>query len=221
MVYRLFVLCFCLISSYSYAQHMVSFGVSVGAGATFDSIDVTGNFISLTGGTDWVQGIRLKDPDFDGIYRGTVMLFDGSYEAQFRIINGSTKNWEGAIPAACATNGNRGFTVAGADVNVGPFLFGTCSISIPSSLESNIDYPKVMFSLYPNPTKDNAIVRFLDNQLEHHLIIQDIHGKVVLTAASILGEQYTISQNEFYSGLYFVTITDEKGYRATTKLYFD
>ncbi len=123
------------------AQQTVTFSVGIPSTTTgFTAIDVTGNWVAAAGlGSDWGDALTLTDGDGDGVYTGTAVLPDGSYEAKFRVQSAGGTNWEG-VPGACATNGNRGFTVAGGPAAVGPYCFGTCDVTCPNFVPVTVNF---------------------------------------------------------------------------------
>lgn len=71
----------------------------------------------------------------------------------------------------------------------------------------------------PNPFRNRAFIEFDNPQDEEFsIVITDMTGKVVRTMSSITGERVLIERENLLAGMYFVTMTDESGDFATTKL---
>jgi hypothetical protein len=100
-----------------------------------NGVHVAGNFQVAAGmASDWTPGDpagELTDPDGDGVYSKTFTLPPGNYEYKF--LNGNAWGTDEGVPSSCATNGNRGITVA-ADPLTAQNCFGTCDVSCPTTV---------------------------------------------------------------------------------------
>ena len=91
-----------------------------------NGVHIAGNFQDAVDGMgNWRPGDHpLKDDDGDGVYTLTVQLPAGDYEYKF--VNGNAWGGDESVPGSCATNGNRGLTVATTNVTTDLVCFGTC-----------------------------------------------------------------------------------------------
>lgn len=92
-----------------------------------NGVHVAGDFQASAGyAGNWNPATTmLSDPDADGIYSLTVQLPAGTY--QYKYVNGNAWGSDEGVPAACASNNNRNFSVA-ADTVLPAYCFGTCNI---------------------------------------------------------------------------------------------
>lgn len=110
-----------------YAQQSVTFQVDMKTQTVSpNGVHVAGNFQSEANfPSDWDPATTaLADGDGDGVYTLTVTLPDGNYEYKF--VNGNAWGSDEGVPGACAVNGNRGLTVAGAAVTTPLVCFASC-----------------------------------------------------------------------------------------------
>jgi hypothetical protein len=67
--------------------------------------------------------------------------------------------------------------------------------------------------VFPNPTSDLISFRILNSEPINYLELRDIYGKILLTS-----NQTELDLSQFKSGIYFVTISTNKG-DFVTKVY--
>ncbi|SVB99423.1 uncharacterized protein METZ01_LOCUS252277, partial [marine metagenome] len=119
-------------------------------------------------------GVTLLDEDLDGIYTGTLAgLADGTVAEFVVAVTGNADGWSGWGPQFGApvmsecdvvqngTNGNYGFTISGADVNVA-YCPGTCEATCPTPPAGLVesfegDFPPYGWTLYNNVSASNDI----------------------------------------------------------------
>lgn len=85
----------------------------------------------------------------------------------------------------------------------------------PEGLDST-SFQQNYISIYPNPTQDNVIIDFLDNQQENKINVYDALGRIVYKIACNQESISIILPQQ--SGLYFVTITNNKNEIYTYKV---
>jgi len=70
----------------------------------------------------------------DAIYAITINLTEGE-EIEFKYVNGNAWGMEETVPAGCAQNNNRFFTVPGEDTTLDAVCFGSCTVCNPPTVE--------------------------------------------------------------------------------------
>ncbi len=204
-----------------------------------EAIQTSGLFVagSFQKPDQWQKNvIKLTDPDNDGIY--TAKIAAQKIEHQYKFFNGDftkhpsnvgkdVKDMNSDIYAegfdftagkcGCGNFKNRIFD-AGSFTTTGVlpvFVYNSCE---RVSVGTNDLTTAANIRLFPNPMGQNAYLEFDGNASEHTAVIADQLGRVVRTYASFSGNQLQIQKGDLSGGLYFVTLQNEKGERATVRL---
>jgi hypothetical protein len=198
-------------------------GEALGPGGLF----VAGSFQTPL---QWQKNvIQLTDPDGNEIYDVTVPIVPGEHEYKF--FNGTDGN-AGSDTYAEGTgydfrqNGcgcpSAGFNNRILNINAGGdplqpvFVYNSCAQTLVGTTDLST---AKNIKLFPNPMGKNAYLEF-EGEGKHSVLISDQLGRVVrqYNAAAFVGNQLQIQKGELLSGLYFVTIQNEKGESAVVKL---
>ena len=199
-----------------------------------DGVTIAGNFQAAYAGTacgDWSPGCTpLTDDDADGVYTVKLKLPAGSY--QFKFINGIA--WgddEGSgLTADCGVdNGVGGFNremdltndPTDVDTVVGAYVYNSCDVSsiMVTSIERGFDDALAM-TVAPNPAFGTATLSFANDRGEDfNMTVTTMTGAVVRSEV-VAGTSVEITRNDLPAGLYFVTLTNAEGQRATRKMIF-
>lgn len=177
----------------------------------------------------WVKDeLALTDPDGDGIYEHTYLMFNGIY--QYKFFNGNGGDADGETynfeADGCGTgNGlggyNRLLDLSGitGDYLVSAYVYNSCQETLPGGLVGieNIA-AQVGMSISPNPFGTHTVVRFNNPQNELYTVtVSNIMGQTIEKIAAT-DESVTISRNNMSAGVYFVTLTNSSGQSVTEKL---
>ncbi len=73
------------------------------------------------------------------------------------------------------------------------------------------------FRMYPNPARDHVYIDLIDEADNPELIITNMYGKRVYHRTDLSGSSVTVTLQQFSSGIYFITVTDQSR-RGTQKL---
>jgi len=95
------------------------------------------------------------------------------------------------------------------------FVWNTCDKLTATSEE----YLDVDFRVYPNPMHDQAVLYF--NPVpgdQYHLSIRSIFGTQVLELSNLRQSRQVVKNDDLGSGIFIVTLTNQKGAFVTTKL---
>jgi Secretion system C-terminal sorting domain len=183
----------------------------------------------------WTKNVdRLTDANNDGIFEITLNVPPGEHEWKF--FNGDFSR--GPNPSnsdqfaegtgydfrrngcACASAGfnNRILNISSnAPMRLPVYVYNSCqTVTVSTNDLSSARNIRV----YPNPvTGQYAYIEFegLDAS-EHNATIVDQLGRVVRTYSDFSGTQLQIEKGELTAGIYFVTLQNRKGERATTRL---
>jgi hypothetical protein len=189
-----------------------------------EGVSVAGNFQDLAGGTEWTPGIiLLTDADANLVYEALVVFNDTMEQTiEYKYLNGIA--WgtdETTVPVACNAGGefsNRLSTIpAGSSLYYMPlYLFNTCD---ESAFANNNELTTASsLKLAPNPTTGNSVLSF-DNAsgANHTVTVASVTGQVVRTYSNVVNN-VTIEGGDLTTGVYYVTVSNARGERATTKL---
>ena len=101
------------------------------------------------------------------------------------------------------------FALSSTNIFVGSLYGGifTCSLSQLTGIEEL--HNNTIVSIAPNPFTSSTTISFSQEQTNTTIIISDILGKEI-KALNFTGKQCTLEKGTMESGVYFVTITDEK-----------
>lgn len=184
--------------------------------------------------------IRLTDPDNDGIYTAKAIV--QRVEQQYKFFNGDftkhpsnvgkkvedmnsdiyAENFDfTAGRCGCGDFKNRIFDGSAFSATAGGrlpvYVYNSCqTITVSTNDLSSARNIRV----YPNPmTGQYAYIEFegLDAS-EHSAVVADQLGRIVRTYSDFSGTQLQIEKGNLTPGIYFVTLQNRKGERATTRL---
>lgn len=197
------------------------------ASVSANGISVAGNFQAAAGmASDWSPADGgMEDADGNGVWQVTVSLPAGTYA--FKYVNGN--GWgdnEGvagtALDATCsiddgAGNINRTVTIS-SDTVVGPYFYDQCVLSSTTLSVNDITTEATML-VAPNPMGERAAI-FLSNPNNEvfNMTMTNIMGQVVRTQNNINTNVVEIEKADLTSGVYFITLQNEKGAKITEKL---
>lgn len=115
---------------------------------------------------------------------------------------------------------NRILELTGAtqDTILPAFEFGSCTFSIFNGIDAYLD-SKGGFVIAPNPMTDYAELRFNnDKGIDFNVTITNVTGQVIMRKENIRTSSVELSRKDLTSGIYFISIWNSKGERATRKL---
>lgn len=96
-----------------------------------DTVSVAGNFQADANGVNWTPGtILLTDANTDSIYQTTVQVIaktNGTYNFDYKYLNGGTWGSDENLPISCSNNGNRTATIT-SDTTLPAYCFSTCNV---------------------------------------------------------------------------------------------
>ena len=72
--------------------------------------------------------------------------------------------------------------------------------------------------MYPNPTKDFVKIYFIENAINSHINIYDINGQLKFSFHLKDIDSYTLSTEEYISGMYFIEVISDDGLSSVQKL---
>lgn len=153
----------------------------------------------------WDPGATPMLPDEDDIYTYTTTLEAGSYH-EFKFINGNSWGDDETVPAACAANNNRYFTVPQEPVVLTAFCFASCDTCIIDNIYNPGDNPANGIVLFPNPTDDVVFVSGLPGSAE--VLLYSFDGKLV---ENIFINNKTIDVRHLKNGMYHLEILTAEG----------
>ncbi|MFN5706225.1 MAG: T9SS type A sorting domain-containing protein, partial [bacterium] len=185
---------------------------------------VMGNFTE----PNWQGGAIKMTPVVGqiGMYQATFNMCPGTFA--FKFTNGlpSATNTEETFPNAAdrgcvVNNGVGGFNrtyerTNGNPVSVG-FVFNTCTTAVVTGIEKN-QLAASSVSLFPNPTEENATVKFNDNSNISNVIVTDLAGRIIAEYKNVSDKNLNINTASFEAGIYFVSVMNENNETATVKL---
>ncbi|MGD1846309.1 MAG: carbohydrate-binding module family 20 domain-containing protein [Salibacteraceae bacterium] len=198
----------------------VTFSVDMSQSVPADTIWVMGNFTT----PNWQSGalpLSLVDPA--GIFATTVEVCPATF--QYKYVNGdpndqSNEEFDGDTAVACAvSNGiggwNREVTrTSSNDTTLPIFIFSSCDVSTVSVPELSSG---PQFAVYPNPFEDFTTVEFTSVG-RHDLVLMDVTGKLVKQELGFTGSRVVITGGELQSGIYFLSVANDRGEKKVTKL---
>jgi hypothetical protein len=187
-------------------------------------IHIAGNFQMAAGmSPDWTPSAgTMEDNDGNGVWQVTVSLPAGTY--LYKYINGNEwgDNEGTALDATCSVtdasgNVNREIIIS-SDTVVGPYFYDLCSLST-EVLSVNRITTKATMLVAPNPMGERAAI-FLSNPNNEvfNMTMTNMMGQVVRTQTNINADVIEIEKADLTSGVYFVTLQNEKGAKITEKL---
>jgi len=194
---------------------------------------VTGDFLSEAGlGGDWnaPNAVAMSDDDMDDIYTVEVDLPAGDY--LYKYTNGSEwadaegggdeDNYQSGLADCGEDNGfgghNRPMTVpANQETFALPgYEFNSCEITV--NVIDPISTVKSMEAA-PNPFTTQTVLTIENpTQAAHDVTLTSLTGKVIRAWQDVRDNQMVIQRNELPSGIYFLSVRNERGEVATKKL---
>lgn len=153
----------------------------------------------------WNAGATLMVQDVDDIYTYSTTLETGSYH-EFKFINGNSWGDDEIVPAACAANNNRYFTVPQEPVVLTAFCFASCDTCIIDNIQNPLDNPANGIVLFPNPTGNFVYFSGIDGSIE--VLIYSIDGKLI---DDIIINNKMMDVQPLKSGLYHLEIRTTEG----------
>lgn len=198
-----------------------------------DGVTLAGNVQdNMSGGcTEWTPGCSfMTDDDGDGVYTLRVMVLKGTYE--YKYVNGTAwGNNEGpGLSTECGVDDNNGAfnrtldltnAPAGKDTIIGPFKYDSCAVSSiqVTSVERALDQQLGM-KVTPNPASEAALLSFINERGQTFRMTMTTMTGAIVRSETATGSSIAIPRNDLPAGLYFVTMTNADGQRATRKLIF-
>ena len=192
------------------ANYDVTFHVStdlITGTISTDGIYVGGGFV---GGHD---ALLLDDSDGDGIWSGTISLPESG--GHFTILNGNCSDWsckEDISGQSCAdaTNYND-------RINLLSGFFQDTTLNLQFGLcadPTGIDDEKNNFSLYPNPSSGNIIIKSVDKIKS--LKVYNMIGNLVMIK-TISKTKSTLNTEHLNNGVYFIELNLENGTKINSR----
>ena len=185
------------------------------AGGTVNSPSVAGNFLSEVIGQSWTDWSPLQatltDTDGDSIYTTTLRFLEGNY--QYKFFNAVSQE---NVPAACAQNGNRFFSIDTSNnqsISMQAVCFSSCSAcaAIVISEADNLASDEPIMEIYPNPIQSSATLRVINNNEHYELKFFASDGKLLHRLSGKGDEIHQIEKYPFPSGLIFIAVELENG----------
>jgi len=163
-------------------------------------------WVNLDNWTDWYD---MSDDDSDGVYEYDAEYSEGvEIKYIFSYQNGADPNndyVDETVPEACATEGQRVYTVGTADAVLDVVSLGSCT------LDTRVrDYTEGEMKLYPNPAMDQLSIQLKDVSTGT-LVIRDISGREVISRVFSNTNEINLSVGSLVSEMYIVTVLSETG----------
>jgi hypothetical protein len=147
--------------------------------------------------------------ELTGIYEYQAYLQIGTYNYKF--VNGNTSADYEYVSGACASAGQRSVTLT-QDVMLDPVNFSSCLVGVSENVfEKNI-------SMYPNPANTNIRIEFNDAGSVHEVSLLDVTGRKILSYEDAGNNYLQIDIDALQTGVYFVSVINSEGSKATLKL---
>lgn len=185
------------------------------------SIDTAGVYV-IGDFTAWQTNAIQMTPLPGGIYETTVSDFcPGSM--YFKFVNGTpdpsnSSNEENAgLDSTCAVdNGvggmNRFYERTSSNAITFDLIFDSCAgMNISIDEEEKTDIVK----MYPNPMNNSAWIELTEGKFD--VTVVDLSGRALKTLSNVSGK-VEITRDNLTSGLYIVTVTNDKGAASSAKL---
>lgn len=171
--------------------------------------------------------VELDPVNCPRIFSYTIKVRPGEQQFKFFFGNGGDAEGENSdFPTlGCGVvsfGNNRGLNLTGVtqDTILPIYVYNECTVS-PNciiSIEDDLNNGKA-FTVAPNPFNDYAVISFSNaSGVVYNMTITNIAGQVVKTISNISGESVEIQKADLGSGIYFLTVRNNKGEAATKKL---
>lgn len=178
-----------------------------------NGVHVAGNFQSQT----WNTKNNILYSFGGGIYEVIAYAPSGTYE--FKYYNGNTAGNTETVPASCATNNNRSHNLV-ADTILPTVCYGAC---VSCALASVHEYISEIsgIKMYPNPVVSSSIMEFENKNTFYNVVLTDLTGRVLKTYRSENGESLEVKKDDLKAGIYFITVTNNRDARSTSKIIIE
>jgi hypothetical protein len=155
---------------------------------------------------DWSDWYDMTDADEDDVYEFTAQLSEGAvinYIFSYQNGPSSTNDYvDETVPGACATDGQRVYTVGTADEVLKLVSFGSCSVTGVEGYESG------QMNLYPNPVSEQLTVE-LEDVSSGTLTIMDVSGRQVISQEFSNSNRINCPVENLAPEIYIVTVVTE------------
>jgi hypothetical protein len=149
---------------------------------------------------EWNPEATPMVQDVNDIYTYTTTLEAGSYH-EFKFINGNSWGDDETVPAACAANNNRFFTVPQEPVVLTAFCFSSCDTCVINNIHNPAGNSENWIALYPNPTESVVYFSGITGSVE--VLIYSIDGKLI---DAVIINNKMMDVRQLKSGLYHLEI---------------
>lgn len=100
-----------------------------------------------------------------------------------------------------------GYTVCTANVPM------ACHVGVPELKKS------LLSAIYPNPSDGQVQITFEETHDTHTVALTDVTGRIIRSEATV-DQTFLIEKLSLHSGIYFLRVTNSKGFYSTHKLIF-
>jgi hypothetical protein len=178
-----------------------------------NGVHVAGNFQSQ----QWNTKNNILYSFGGGVYEVIAYAPAGNY--QFKYYNGNTLGNTETVPASCATNSNRTHNLV-ADTILPTVCYKACTTC---SLASVFEYSSEISGLkmYPNPTVTSSFLEFKTKNTFYNVVVSDLSGRILRTYRSENGETLEIHKDDLNVGIYFISVTDNRNAKSSSKLIIE
>lgn len=153
----------------------------------------------------------------DNVYEIINYFVPNSYSYKF--FNGNTAITSETITGSCSVFGNRDLTFS-KDTVLPTVCFSSCSACVTANLNEMIN-GETNFELFPNPTKNNLMVRSGSNEIIESIKVLSVSGQEVLAVVHVMNTSYQLNNMNFPTGMYFVTVLNLNGQAKNLKLIIE
>ncbi len=166
---------------------------------------------SITGGYRY-RG--TAQPSLLGLY-----FFADFCSDEIGILEQSGANWNMTFTPAFTGNG---WTTFGEDINGELYIAGIDSDTVYKIIDSNLSVDEnaaFEVKLFPNPAQSQITLDLIDSTIIVQSInIYSVQGKLMISNSDISSQLITLSTKGLTSGVYFVEIINNEGFRVIKKL---
>lgn len=169
-----------------------------------NGVHLSGNFMN------WNLNDARLFSFVDSVFENIVYVDSGVQEYKF--YNGNTTSDAETVPTPCAVNGNRSILL-NVDTILNAVCFSSCATCFPSAIAT---VPISGFTVAPNPVDNFTTINFT-NQSDYSLQLSDIVGRTIFSTTVNNVNQYRFERNAIQSGLYFLSVFNQKENTYTTQ----